>query len=338
MMAELSALGRSVAGGGYQTDGDPVLLSNRMDVLVVRLGEVVVKAHPLDTDRDRLSAQVRMAADPLLRAVLLPPLAAGGADADAPPALLHRVRGRWATVWPAGEPVSPDDPDAAPWAEAGRLLACLHTVPASAVGRSAGLAGLPAADAPRRVTRAIARLQAVPGGPGRSEVIRAFASLPLWGQGPPPGRAAESGPGRRDGLLVHGDWHLGQLVRWPASRADGRGWRLIDVDDLGCGDPAWDLARSAAWYAVGLVSAEDWWRFLSAYRSAGGPAFPPASDPWSALDLPAKALTVQMAALSVVAAYREDRQLDDIETSLVDACRRISLVAAEGRFETRPNL
>jgi hypothetical protein len=49
---------------------------------------------------------------------------------------------------------------------------------------------------------------------------------------------------------------------------------------------------------------------------------------------PAKALTVQMAALGVVAAYREDRRLDDIETSLVDACRRISLVAAEGRFET----
>jgi predicted trehalose synthase len=44
--------------------------------------------------------------------------------------------------------------------------------------------------------------------------------------------------------LVHGDWHLGQLGR------RGEHWVLIDVDDLGVGDPAWDLARPAGFWAL----------------------------------------------------------------------------------------
>lgn len=57
-------------------------------------------------------------------------------------------------------------------------------------------------------------------------------------------------------------------MRCPAP--DGA-WRLIDVDDLGLGVPAWDLARPAAWYAAGLLAPEDWLCFLDAYRAAGGP-------------------------------------------------------------------
>src|SRR6185503_10428733 len=99
-------------------------------------------------------------------------------------------------------------------------------------------------------------------------------------------------PGRPR-TLVHGDFHLGQLVRHA-----GR-WRLIDVDDLGTGDPAWDLARPAAWFAAGVLDPAGWAALLAGYRAAGGPAVPPDGDPWPVLDPFARALTVQTAALAV---------------------------------------
>jgi hypothetical protein len=40
-------------------------------------------------------------------------------------------------------------------------------------------------------------------------------------------------------------WRLGALV-------------LIDVDDLGVGDPAADLARPAGFWAAGLLPDGDW--------------------------------------------------------------------------------
>jgi hypothetical protein len=117
------------------------------------------------------------------------------------------------------------------------------------------------------------------------------------------------GPGRRTGPL--------------AAALDAADWRLIDVEDLGIGDPAWDLGRPAAWFAAGLLPPAVWDRFLSAYRAAGGSALPRDGDPWQALDVPARALAVQAAALAVAAADREGRPLDEVETALVDACRRI---------------
>jgi Phosphotransferase enzyme family len=318
LVAGLVRLGRSAAGGQHNADGEPVVLADRPDGLVVRIGEVVVKAHAVDSDPAALAARVRVAADPLLRTVLLPPLRAG---------LVGTTRGRPVTAWPAGEPVNAEDPHAAPWVEAGTLLARLHAI-APIVAWPPG--SLPPAGGPRQVARAVAQMHEIDGAaPAASaapmaEVARAFASLPAWVR-----EHREHGE-----VLVHGDWHLGQLV-WRQSPPEGGpgGWRLIDVDDLGLGDPVWDLARSAAWYAVGLLQSEDWWRFLTAYRRAGGPAVPPDADPWLALDVPARALTVQMAARGLVAARRENRPLDDIEWELVDACRRISLWPPLDRFE-----
>ncbi|MEU1158692.1 aminoglycoside phosphotransferase family protein, partial [Streptomyces sp. NPDC005918] len=61
----------------------------------------------------------------------------------------------------------------------------------------------------------------------------------------------------------------------------------------------------------------------------GGPAVPgDGGDPWPALDVPARALTVQSAALAIAKAVAADRPLDEVEQSLVDACDRMGAIAA----------
>lgn len=383
----------------YAGAAEYVLLADRDDGTVVRCGDVVAKAHAGDSDPDALAVRIRVAGDPALAGVLLPPLRTG----------LGLVGSRPVSLWPYGAPVAPDRPDEAPWEPAAELLAALHRTPLHhlpyplppmrgpaklaralhrldaahppeapvAAGRAvpgrpapagagaddpsgvlrgrpagerpfdrghdhdrnhdvgsgdgptrAGAAAVLAAGSPsdradraRRAVLSIPAGQAAPAGPAGADadaaelarlVRAAAATLPGWarGEGPPP-----SG-----GALCHGDLHLGQLVRGPAG-----GWRLIDVDDLGLGTPAWDLARPAAWYAAGLLDTGTWLRFLGAYRAAGGPAAgPPGSDPWPELDLAARALTVQTAALALAKAARERRRLDDVERLMVEACARIA--------------
>nr|PZN47381.1 MAG: aminoglycoside phosphotransferase [Actinomycetota bacterium] len=263
----------------------PVTVLKQDRVVVVRSGDVVVKAHAPDADPADLA--VRLATAARLGDVMLPPLR------TAP----ERVSGRLVTRWPAGRPVDPADLAAAPWEDAGRLLARLHAVPVD--GR------LPPAGGPRRLARTMARLERAGGGAAAAVVRAAYAGLPA---------AARHGTARR--ALTHGDWHLGQLV-W----RDGR-WYLIDVDDLGAGDPAWDLARPAAYYAAGLLDPEVWRRFLSAYQEGGGTAVS-AADPWRELDVPARALTVQLAARGVLRAQEEGRPLDETEEAFVACCARI---------------
>ncbi|MEU3839805.1 phosphotransferase [Streptomyces sp. NPDC028635] len=156
-------------------------------------------------------------------------------------------------------------------------------------------------------------------------VLRAWAALPAWA------RAEAPMPGPL--VLCHGDLHLGQLVRHPAP--DGA-WRLIDVDDLGAGVPAWDLARPAAWYACGLLPPQEYSRFLDAYRAAGGPAVPATGDPWPALDVPARALTVQTAARALVKADAAGRPLDEVERAVVDACARMDGAPAQTAAQVTP--
>lgn len=312
------------------------VLAERPDATVVRHGSLVAKAHPPDTAAPGLAARLAAAADPRYAGVLLPP-------APGDRTVVRLPGGRLASVWPYGTPVDPDAPDAAPWEAAATLLARLHTtppptppdglvprddlVPPEDLAVPGGLA-LPPMRGPAKAARALARMRAAPLGSRAHRaaaltVERAWATLPAWcrDEAPPPPGAGVA--------LCHGDFHLGQLVRHPAP--DGP-WHLIDVDDLGHGDPAWDLARPAAWYAAGLLPPGSWQRFLTAYETAHASARPALpwspGDPWPRLDAPARALTVQSAALAVAKAGAADRVLDEAEDACVTACARISAVGA----------
>jgi hypothetical protein len=309
LLPALADLGRRVPGG----EGEASVLYDRHGVLVVRVGEVVVKAHQADRDGGPLLTR-RMELASTLHDLLLPPL--GGP---------YDLNGRVVTLWPYATPVDPTQD--LPWAEAGCLLARLHNTPIPP--------GAPPWGRPTRVERLVARLTANGHAPatdhgidersgeaigrpspgrydGAIETIRkAYATLPahvLTGEPPSAARAR----------LLHGDWHLGQMV------SEHGEWRLIDVEDLGVGDPAWDLARPAALFAAGVLPPDDWARFLAAYQEAEGPAVPSNGDPWQALDLPARTLAIQIAATCVISARAGDRPLDEPEEALIEACSRIS--------------
>lgn len=275
-------------------------LADRPDATVVRHADTVAKAHAPDTPLPDLTTRLITATEH--PDVLLPPL-------TPTPVALH---GRLVTFWPYGTPVDPDTPDAAPWEEAATLLAHLHRTPAPP--------GTPPMRGPAKAAQAISRLRTTTTAPEPlvRPVLEAWSTLPAWAR-------AET-PMPDTTTLCHGDLHLGQLVRHPTP--DGP-WRLIDIDDLGRGVPAWDLARPAAWYACGLLPPDEWTRFLAAYRAADGPAVPAHGDPWPALDIPARALTAQTAARAITKAVTADRPLDEVEQSLVDACARMGSTPPE---------
>lgn len=338
LTAELGVLAAGISGVS-----ETAVLAHRPDGTVVRSGAFVAKAHAPDTDREALAVRLAVAAHPLLRGILLAPLPSPAtapfpspatrplpspttapfpspatgplpAPATAPlprPATAPLLRGRPVTAWPLGEPVDRAEPGSAPWEDAAVLLARLHAVPPQALPSP-----LPPMRGPAKAARAVARMAAGAPSPAADTVLRAWARLPAW--------ACDEAPQPRADTLCHGDLHLGQLVRHPVP---GGPWRLIDVDDMGIGDPAWDLARPAMWFATGLLDPDAWTRFLGAYREAGGRAVPADGDPWPSLDVPARALTVQSAALAVVRAAREDRPLDEVEQDLAAACARIADVS-----------
>ncbi|MBT2493149.1 aminoglycoside phosphotransferase family protein, partial [Streptomyces sp. ISL-96] len=300
----------------------PHILADRPDGTVVRHHDVVAKSHAPDTDLAALTARVAIAADPLLTGILLSPLPVPAAKAGAALTVLH---GRPLTLWPYGTPVDPEDPDAAPWEDAATLLARLHAVAPGALQLPAPL---PPMRGPAKAARAVARMKAVEPHPATPTVLRAWTRLPAWARDEAPDEAPRP-PDRA--ALCHGDLHLGQLVRHPPNPAAEGHWLLIDVDDMGVGDPAWDLARPAAWYAAGLLAPDIWHRFLGAYRAAGGTAVRPddGGDPWPQLDVPARALTVQTAALALAKSAAESRPLDEVEEMMIEACARIAALPAE---------
>jgi aminoglycoside phosphotransferase (APT) family kinase protein len=194
---------------------------------------------------------------------------------------------RWRTRWPRMETVVPQ-PACAPWAEAGRLLAQLHD--------ESTTLRVPPHGWPHRLRRMLRATN-------DATVRRAAAELPpeVWRAGSP----------GRPTTLVHGDWHLGQIGR----RAGH--WVLIDVDDLGVGDPAWDLARPAGFWAAGLIPDDAWRRFIDAYRDAGGAAVA-AGDPWPVLEPFARAAVIHAAAAGL--AHGDD---DETQSALLAACGRM---------------
>ncbi|WP_441964173.1 phosphotransferase family protein [Mycolicibacterium houstonense] len=218
-------------------------------------GAVVHKLHRPGTDPHALRVRLR---------------AAGRIDALVSPlsAAPDLVDGRWLSRWPLVETLAVQ-PESVPWADIARLLAALHKEPVTE--------RFPPHGWPARLRRAVERARRQ----GAPVVLRAAAGLPdvAW-------RAGSTG---RPLTFVHGDFHLGQV-----GRRDGR-WQLIDVDDLGFGDPAWDLARPAGFWAAGFVPDADWLLFLDAYREAGGPALP-VGDPWPVLEPFARAAVIQAAA------------------------------------------
>ncbi|MFF3262291.1 phosphotransferase [Streptomyces sp. NPDC002932] len=317
----------------------PVVLADRADGTVVRSGAVVAKAHAPGTDTAALAARLRLSACPALADVLLAPLPVPAQPPTAPVTAAERparpspylteLHGRPVTLWPYGEPVDPGDPDAAPWEEAATLLARLHSTPLPAPGLPApGLPApalpapaLPVMRGPAKAALAVDRMRAArPGDPSTGPVLAAWQRLPGWARDETPA------PADRARFLCHGDLHLGQLVRHPAPR--GR-WLLIDVDDAGIGDATWDLARPAAWYAAGLLPPDVWFRFLGAYRAACGPALPADGDPWPELDVAARALTVQTAALALAKSAAEGRDPDEVEQLMIGSCARIATLPPE---------
>ncbi|MFD0153081.1 phosphotransferase [Streptomyces sp. NPDC055721] len=306
----LAAVARAAAHGPDEpcrcASGLVGVLANRDDGTVVRHGALVAKAHAPDTEPEAHRTRLALAGHPAVDGVLLPPQPL---PAQAP----TEIDGRPVTIWPYGPPVAPDDPDAAPWEDAARLLARLHrTAPPSPLAPR-----LPAMRAPLKVELAVDRMRrTAPDHPAAATVLSAWRTIPDTHTHTDTDTDA-SGPRR----LCHGDFHLGQLVREPRPVGDGP-WRLIDIDDLGLGDPAWDLARPAAWFAAGILPPEVWSRFLGAYQEAGGPAV--GADPWVQLDVPARALTVQTAALALAKSVAERRPLDEVEDVMIDTCARIA--------------
>lgn len=243
--------------------------------------DVVIKLYPGSADPQALSVR--------LAAIQAPPLVSLWAQ----PLIRTPVPGpdgRWATVWRRGQTLEPSQP--VPWRQVAEVLARLHAQPAPDAPTHLGH---------QRLGRAVAAIRAA-GGSGPAWLGRLGAEA-LDALGEPSGQS-----------WIHGDFHLGQLARLPGESS----WSLLDPDDLGRGDPAWDLGRLAGFWAAGLLDDDSWDGFLTAYREAGGPGVPSDGDPWPRLELPARAAVI----IAAIGEWR--RSPDGFDGSpLRAACRRM---------------
>lgn len=266
------------------------------------VGGVVVKVHHERTSSSDLTARLEAVAGSSLRAVFVPPAAAEVATAP---------DGSLVTAWPDVRVLGIDDE--IPWSSIGRLLARLHRLPVPP--------GLPPHAATERLSRAVERARTLDDEATRAllvelgeRLLREFRQMREIGDVEERAQRHTAGSAvPRRISAVHGDFHLGQVGIWDD------GWRLLDLDDVGVGNPAWDLARPAGFWAAGLLGDAEWAAFLDGYRGAGGPAVPADGDPWPPLDLAARA-AVHVAAVRVLARpVHSDLTAD----ALLAACRRM---------------
>ena len=269
--------------------------------LVAHLGDVVVKVHHPRVDPTALGARLAVVTSLAAYDLFVQPLAAT--------ATFEPLTRRLVTAWPRVEVLGPDDDDL-PWAAAGALLARLHaTAPPRGDRSPAGHGGA------ERLARAVRRVETLPVGDDDRHRLGSLGARLVAELGEVSEDSHRAGPAPT--TLVHGDWHLGQLAR-----VDG-GWRLLDIDDVGLGDPAWDLGRPAGFWAAGLVGDGDWHAFLAGYRASGGPGVPPDGadgDPWPRLDLAARCAVF-------VATVRElgspSASSENSASDLLQACARM---------------
>lgn len=241
---------------------------------------VIVKIHGAGTDAGRLRRRLACIGGPDMDRLWIQPLRYTPIPAPGE---------RLATVWPRVTVLSTIDQP--PWADTGRLLARLHRMPVTD-------------DPPRlgghsRLARAIAFLRERDDLGWLADLGDAWAGELLH---------------ERHTTLAHGDFHLGQLGHTPLRRS----WKLLDTDNFGVGDPAWDLSAPAGFHAAGLLDEDAWQTFLSAYRESGGPAVPADGDPWPVLATPARA------ALLIAAVQALRAEADEVARELIDACRTLS--------------
>lgn len=243
---------------------------------------VIVKIHGARTVRDHLARRVHCLAGPDIDRLWIQPLIFGPFEAPG-----HRL----ATIWPRVSVLGTIDTP--PWPEVGVLLAKLHR--------------LPIRDNPPRLG-------------GHTRLERAVKYL----QDEQPELAWLAAIGRilieqlaepSSVTFAHGDFHLGQLGHTPLRRS----WKLMDIDNFGIGNPAWDLATPATFWAAGLLDDASWNVLLDSYRDAGGPAIPASGDPWLALNLP-----TQASALIAVTQHLINNADPAATAALVDVCRRLA--------------
>ena len=214
------------------------------------------------------------------------------------------------TRWPRAEPMSEEHPD---WQEAGALLGRLHRrVAHEASPRGPRGSGLVSLDISASAPSGCAASHDAPRHGWPARLARAAERAgPAWLRRLGAGLLDEVDHHDEPGWLIHGDFHLGQMG-W----LDGRWW-LLDPDDLGAGDPAWDLARAAGFWAAGLLPDADWHQFVDGYRGTARTPLAAAPDPWEHLDLPARAAVF-------VAACRPEAHDPATAEALLEACSRMT--------------
>ncbi len=281
------------------------VLSARSERTLFRFDDEVIKIHARETLAEELDARLELISRSPWNQIFLQPIKSQSQTLR---------QGRIMSQWPFAEALTISE-DEIPWHKCGKLLAELHQIP---IAVNNFPFSLPIATAAKRWQKSIAELKSLNFIDHRLKapwliVEEMTAKLTL-----PKIYSART-------HWIHGDWHLGQLVREKSEQKSEMNLKLIDIEDMGLGHPVWDLARPGAFYAAGLLDPEDWSSFLNSYLTAGGPAFQARRNEtfWEILGPAVEVLSLQCAAVGLRKAYLEERSLGDDEQAFIETCARI---------------